>query len=656
MRELVEEFLIYYMTERNIEKAAALLTEDVISLGTGEQEIGIGKDAAAALYLKEVKQSPNPIFFHFLEYKEQILSIDARMCYAKVGINTRTTEGEKLAFEGRLTSSSCRQDGIWKLSSFHMSMAAASQEEEEFLPLQSLYGKAEPATTKNAIELMKDMLPGGIIGGYMEPGFPLYTINDEMLALMGFDSYEEMIYFSDGFVNNLIYPEDRERVDQYVGEVLKNSDEYDITYRQLKKDGSFFWVHDKGRRIVLEDGREAIISVLVDVSDIEQAASAAEEHLDAIMRMNPTAMSTFRINLTQDSLSHAVSKYGNLQALEAKGTVSGYVEDALKFIPYEEEREKFARTFAVENLLKAYQDGHMQVAMNHHYIPDENQQFILQTIVSMIRNAATKEIEGVVYTLDITQKIYNEKINDLLINDSDLGIIVVNIKKGTFFSPSFTASSEFKPTLKEQDYAEGVGQIVDHFIVQEEKEHCREGMKLDYIVTQLKKEGKYSINSIWENDGKRRDMRFTCYYFDELQEQFVGIYEDVTDAVQKDHEYGQKLREALEEAKRANRAKTDFLSRMSHDIRTPLNGVIGMTEIALKENQDPRLKFDLETIKSSGKFLLSLINDILDVSRIESGKMELHPEPYAVAQFEQMIEAIICPMMEEKNITFRTDD
>ncbi len=76
----------------------------------------------------------------------------------------------------------------------------------------------------------------------------------------------------------------------------------------------------------------------------------------------------------------------------------------------------------------------------------------------------------------------------------------------------------------------------------------------------------------------------------------------------------------------ASKAKSEFLSRMSHEIRTPMNGIIGMTAIALQKGQTQERVMDcLHKIQSSSGYLLGLINDILDMSKIESGKMSLEP-------------------------------
>ena len=86
------------------------------------------------------------------------------------------------------------------------------------------------------------------------------------------------------------------------------------------------------------------------------------------------------------------------------------------------------------------------------------------------------------------------------------------------------------------------------------------------------------------------------------------------------------LSDALEDAKRANEAKTVFLSNMSHDMRTPLNGVIGFTNLAIESNSIEEKDEYLEKIKTSGEFLVQLINSTLDLSKIESHKMTLIPD------------------------------
>jgi signal transduction histidine kinase len=119
----------------------------------------------------------------------------------------------------------------------------------------------------------------------------------------------------------------------------------------------------------------------------------------------------------------------------------------------------------------------------------------------------------------------------------------------------------------------------------------------------------------------------------------------------------QEAEAARQTADSANWAKTDFLSRMSHDIRTPMNGIIGMTYLAKQQDDPEKAREYLDKIDTSSKFLLGLVNDILDMTKVESGKIELHPEPYPPQEFASYMEAVIKPLVMEKNqtIDYRID-
>ncbi len=121
-------------------------------------------------------------------------------------------------------------------------------------------------------------------------------------------------------------------------------------------------------------------------------------------------------------------------------------------------------------------------------------------------------------------------------------------------------------------------------------------------------------------------------YSDDIME--ITIIKNIDERIRKEQENQLILRDALLVAEKANAAKSDFLSRMSHDIRTPMNAIIGMTTIAAAQIDDrEKVKDCLVKIGVSSKFLLNLVNDILDLAKIESGKMSLNSHQFSTHEF-----------------------
>ena len=117
--------------------------------------------------------------------------------------------------------------------------------------------------------------------------------------------------------------------------------------------------------------------------------------------------------------------------------------------------------------------------------------------------------------------------------------------------------------------------------------------------------------------------------------------------------FNKRLEVAANEAEVANKAKTKFLSTMSHDIRTPMNAIIGLTTITEKNINDKKsVKENLRKIELASNHLLTLINDILDISKVESGKLNLVPQTFSIVETVENLMNISQPMIKEKNIDF----
>ncbi|MBO5459892.1 MAG: PAS domain-containing protein, partial [Lachnospira sp.] len=156
--------------------------------------------------------------------------------------------------------------------------------------------------------------------------------------------------------------------------------------------------------------------------------------------------------------------------------------------------------------------------------------------------------------------------------------------------------------------------------------------------------------------GKKRWYRYYISYFHEDSKILLILTKDVTNTKLLEEEKRLELEVALEQARRANAAKSEFLSNMSHDIRTPMNVIMNMVNMAKEEadNKEAVIEY-MNKISSMSTFLMGIMNDILDVSKMESGKVVLKKEPYNCVELDDTISTMMRPLCKEKDITFEID-
>lgn len=144
---------------------------------------------------------------------------------------------------------------------------------------------------------------------------------------------------------------------------------------------------------------------------------------------------------------------------------------------------------------------------------------------------------------------------------------------------------------------------------------------------------------------------FVLYYFNHRQQNRIREEREKEREV-----YNQQLTQALQAAQIASNSKTTFLSNMSHDIRTPMNAVLGFTTLLMRDAENPeKVREYTKKIKASGQHLLSLINDILDISKIESGKVVLSIEEFTLNDLVSSVDALIRPMAQDRGQKFSVE-
>ncbi len=234
--------------------------------------------------------------------------------------------------------------------------------------------------------------------------------------------------------------------------------------------------------------------------------------------------------------------------------------------------------------------------------------------------------------------------------------VEIDVENGTY---EYLVTKSFRNQIPDKgDYRLFAEYTVDKLIDEDEKlvleKHlCLEELKACF--TEDVQYVSYLTHSMWDEE-RYENLTFVCIERDETgaAKTLICMRMDVTDARRLEQESMLALKEAFNSAEEANRAKSDFLSRMSHDIRTPLNAITGMTNIAKLHLEDvEKVRDCLSKIESSSGHLINLVNEVLDMSKIESGKMCLSEEPFDLYKVLDNIQNIMGQHACAKDIQFK---
>ena len=199
------------------------------------------------------------------------------------------------------------------------------------------------------------------------------------------------------------------------------------------------------------------------------------------------------------------------------------------------------------------------------------------------------------------------------------------------------------------------------FILEESLEEYSATVNIEYL-KKCFEQGDAEVNAdYWEWNSPEKQMcvrqSFVMTQDNDTNDIMVMVVaKEITEQVRKQREQTQALQDALMQAQHANKAKTTFLSNMSHDIRTPMNAIIGFATIAASHiNSKEQVQDCLQKVLSSSNHLLSLINDILDMSRIESGKVQIKEQECNISELMHNLVTIIQPQVKAKQLELFID-
>lgn len=367
------------------------------------------------------------------------------------------------------------------------------------------------------------------------------------------------------------------------------------------------------------------------------------------------SIGTSRINLTQryvESVKYA--GYGD------------YTEELRNEMDY---RERISKIFSEihmsdednadlspDALMEAYWQGRDTISKCYWAQLRKTKDIIwVRVDVRVVPQLDTGELYAYYSNWDVTHEKHLDRIMELII-EFDYDYVECIFTHNGHFKIMAREKNSMCPSRSGEDYDADIREYLTRVAVTNQLESSIQAMQIAAICQYLEKEPLYIQEiDVREADGSVRRKMLRYAYMNREMGTVVKSCTDIDDIVKEEKKKQELLEVALETAERANGAKSEFLAHMSHDIRTPMNAIIGITSIAKKECSDETILGYLDKIETSGQFLLGLINDILDISKIESGNLYLEPRLVTLEEFESGIDTNIRPLMMKKNIDFRYD-
>jgi signal transduction histidine kinase len=434
----------------------------------------------------------------------------------------------------------------------------------------------------------------------------------------------------------------------------KNHTEY--TYRTHGNTNSdYFWLSAIGQATEEKDGSKTAYLLFNDATQAKRREAEFEQKIKDYTSFFPSAVTSFTLNLTQDNLTDLSSTMPIITQL-IHGKNAGCIAAALENVISDEETKKnVPPQLQSQALLEAFRKGNSYLSFDHPLTLDNGDILWHQIIINMVENPTTGDVEAFGYSLDITEQKKDEQMIRYITEQKLDYVAIVDFRRSSLtirnLNREMTKLGFFSNFA--YSYAQFIRLISLGLPTPDDKKQFLALTDLATIHDSLKKSGKYSYSFPYLEEGNSTRKLVQVGWLDHKQDLAVYLRTDITEAYNREQDYLVKLKNALAIAEEANHAKSDFVSRISHDIRTPINIIKNMSDFALQDiDNREKLKDDLSKISSANMFLLSLINDVLDISKIDSGRIELHPEPYPYEEHERNIRNIGEPMAKAKGLTF----
>ena len=413
------------------------------------------------------------------------------------------------------------------------------------------------------------------------------------------------------------------------------------------------------------------IGIIIDIDDSMKAQKALEEANGQLQKQYRHEASELKIlekdsevaiqfDVTKDKLVSYRSNqkfYGDFKAGEAGTSIRPGITEK---IPTAEERSIADDFFSRDKALEKFQNGEKEFSAVYRRRLANGRLCWFSATCRLAQDEENGDLISYTYMRNIDTERKKELTAEAVIDKETEYVVLLNTISHTamlIFLKNSLQMADYR-LYKEFPFSDIADRREFRNVEEDDRKNITDFFSEQNLIKRLGNE--QVIKSTYrrnyqDNSIRRKKMR--AFYLDSTHEDIVIDQRDITDLYEEEQEQKRVLQTALNEANAANRAKSDFLSRMSHDLRTPMNVIMGLSSLAMDSVNDPKeTEKALSNIIESSKYLLSLVNDSLDMEKINSGKLVLHPIAYPYIDFYNDVNAVIGPMCSVKNIAFVIDE
>lgn len=413
---------------------------------------------------------------------------------------------------------------------------------------------------------------------------------------------------------------------------------YRVTYDAIKD--------DEGKVV-------SLLGLAQNINELKLLQRRFNEEIENLENANQRqdVLATMRINLTDD----CVESYSSKPQIQLDIKVDDKYSDSVNIMAApaitNHQMNEFKKFHDRERLLKCFENGESALSLEFQSETHDKEILWLNNSLRLYRHPTTKKVMCFIYCYDVND-IHNTKdIVNKVVEAGYEHISIINTKnrKIEFAIDSKNARTYLKPG---EVYDRALMQVFSDLVSLEVADSIFDSCCLSNVLMELEDRDEFTFPFSVENNAKKERKLLTYSWFDDEKTKILLHTTDITEVYQQEIKRSEELSKALESAVLANKSKTDFLSRMSHEIRTPMNAILGMSRLGEDVAKDESVVSYFRDINNSGNYLLGLINDILDMSRIEEGKMEINNKFEDREELIRSVEVVVRPLAERKDIEF----